>query len=453
MFIILSLAVMPPLRAEESMPMGLNPQKDFWVTLPREPRAFPESLPAGKAPGFKWRGIKGWMWTPEQYLAEIPVLARYQGNFLMNCYGSMCDLEHFQWGDPKCNRWWEPLPAGKKTAYETIVRRCQESGITFCFSMNPNLSSSRFVNDGTPESVDLLYQHYAWMQGLGVHWFNISLDDITTGINAAGQAKVVNEILARLRARDPGVQMVFCPTFYSGDGTGKEQQPYLETLARELDEQVYLFWTGDSIVKVTRKAAESFRHISGHRLFLWDNYPVNDNHPTMHLGPLINRDPDINEVVDGYMSNSMCKQNEINRIPMLTCLDYAWNPDSYNPSRSIGQAILHLAESSAQRQVLKDLVEAYPGMLIYGNGNTGFNAVQYQFQQITAKPHSREVAAGYLENLQGISSQLKKQFPGHYQPEAETLDGDIQTLKARFAAHYESQSGDHGATNHRTSNL
>ena len=411
--------------------------KDFWVTLPAEKRPFPEPLPEGKQPGFKFRGTKGWMWTPEQTMAEIPVLAAYQMNFFMNCYGSMCDLEHYKWGDSNCNRWWEPLPPEKKKAYEEIVRECQKHNIHYCFSMNPNLCSKRFVNDGSPESVDLLFQHYAWMQGLGVKWFNISLDDITQGVNASAQARVVNEIFHRLRAKDPEAQMIFCPTFYWGDGTGKEQQPYLETLARELDKDVYLFWTGNAVVgEITRKGADTFRRIGGHRMFLWDNYPVNDNNPTMHLGPVTDRDPDLCEVVDGYMGNPLCKQNEINRVPLLTCLDYAWNPAAYDPSRSVGQAILHLADTAPQRAVVKDLVEAYPGMLIYGNGNTGFNAVQEQFARISAMPHSRQAALAYIEHLQQLSDRLKQQYPDRYQPEKQTLDNDIQSLKKKFTAKY-----------------
>ncbi len=136
------------------------------------------------------------------------------------------------------------------------------------------------------------------------------------------------------------------------------------------------------------------------------------------------------------MSNPLCKQNEINRIPLLTCLDYAWNPAAYDPSRSVGQAILHLADTAPQRTVLKDLVEAYPGMLIYGSGNTGFNAVQEQFTRISAMPHSRLAATGYIDQLQQLSERLKQQFPEHYQPEKQTLDNDIQQLRKKLATKY-----------------
>jgi hypothetical protein len=412
--------------------------KDFYVILPSEKRELPEPLPRGQKPGFRWRGTKGWFWTPQQYLAEIPVMAKYRMNFLMNCYGSMCDVEHYTWGDPRVNRWWEPLPEAKKAAYAEVVKACQVEGLTFCFSMNPNLCSTRFVNSGDAGDVDALYQHYAWMQELGVKWFNISLDDITQGIDASGQASVVNEILRRLRTGDPGAQMIFCPTYYWGDGTGREQRPYLETLARELDQDVYLFWTGDAVVgTITRKAAETFRRIAGHRLFLWDNYPVNDARPTMHLGPVTGRDPDLCEVIDGYMSNPLCQQNEANRLPMLTCADYAWNPAAYDPARSIGQAILHLAETPAQRNVMQDLVEAYPGMLIYGNGNTGFNAVRHKYAQITGIPHSKQAAWAFIEHLEKLAERLKEAFPNGYVAERKTLEDDIREIKLMYTARYE----------------
>ncbi len=269
-------------------------------------------------------------------------------------------------------------------------------------------------------------------------WFNVSLDDITEGINASSQAKVANEIFHRLRAKDSEAQLILCPTYYSGDGTGEKQKPYLEDLGRELDPDIYLFWTGDGVVgKVTRQAAETFRGISRHRVFLWDNYPVNDNRPTMHLGPVVDRDPDLCEVIDGYMSNPMCKQNEINRIPLATCADYAWNPADYDPARSIGQAIVHLADTLGRREVLRDLVEAYPGMLICSfYRGTGFNAVQAQFDQIISAPCSRQAAIAYIEHLQRLSDRLKRQFPGQYQPARQTLNNDIQLLKKKFATKY-----------------
>jgi hypothetical protein len=410
---------------------------NFHIALPTVKRAFPETLPPGAAPGFKIRGTKGWAWTPEQYLAEIPFIADVKMNFLMNCYISMFDIEHHpKWYDGDANRWWEDFPPAKKSAYEKVVRSAQEHHLQFCFSMNPNLFSKRIINDGSGANVDLLFQHYRWMQGLGVKWFNLALDDATGGINAATQARVANDLFHRLRAVDPDAQFIFCPTYYWGDGTQPKQKPYLDALAQDLDKDIYVFWTGEEVVgTVTRKAAESFCGMVKHRVILWDNYPVNDGQPTMNLGPVIDRDPHLGEVLDGYMSNPMREQNEINRIPLATCADYAYNPQAYEPMRSVGQAIFLQADNQEQREILRDLVETYPGTLVNpaAHGRTGFNPVRSHVEDLLASPDSR--AAAYLAGLNNLYHRLQENFPGRYEAEKKTLAADIAFVQNAIKTH------------------
>src|ERR1035438_1649978 len=179
--------------------------------------------------------------------------------------------------------------------------------------------------------------------------------------------------------------MILCPAAFWGDGTNPEHHASLEALARHMHGDVYVFWNGDSIVtpRITRVAAESYKSVVKHRLFLWDNYPVNDGSPTMHLGPVSGRDSDLCEVIDGYLSNPMHTQNQINRLPLATCADYAYDPRNYNPARSIGQAIVWLGKTSEQQHVLKDMVEAYPGFIVAG-GASGTNPVRGKFGKLIA---------------------------------------------------------------------
>src|SRR5579862_2916167 len=86
------------------------------IQLPSEPLAFPEPLSGNhQEPGFKFRGTKGWAWTPEQYLQEIPWLAKFKMNFLMNCYLSLFTSNH-----PRKNEWWNPLTENQKRAFAEI---------------------------------------------------------------------------------------------------------------------------------------------------------------------------------------------------------------------------------------------------------------------------------------------------------------------------------------------
>jgi hypothetical protein len=247
---------------------------------------------------------------------------------------------------------------------------------------------------------------------------------------------VVNTLFERLRAKDNQANLIFCPTFYWGDGSG-DSAPYLETLARELHPDVFVFWTGDAVVtqRITRPAAERYRERCRHRLIIWDNYPVNDGNPTLHLGPVTGRDPDLREVCYGYMSNPMRSESEINRLPLLTCLDYAYNPWDYDPARSIGQAILRLGSTPEQRAVLKDLVELCPGMLIYGQG-TGFNPALHRLTGLLDTPHSRFVAELYLKHVEDVAARLENAFPGRFAPAGVTLDKTLARMRELWRTTY-----------------
>src|SRR5215469_2110868 len=242
------------------------------VQIPLAPSPFPEPLSTGQ-PGFKFRGTKGWAWTPEQYLQEIPWLVKFKMNFLMNCYLSMYKSNH-----PRKNEWWKPLPDGKKRAFARVIRACETNGIIFCFCMNPQLAAERPLNPTNAEDLDQLSRHYLWAQSLGVKWFSICVDDVgwtqTPSVVATQNAHMVNTVLAHLREKDPDVQMIFCPGPYYGDGTNPDDHLYLQTLARCLDPNVYTFWTGDGnsaiTPRITVAAAASYKNVVRHRLFLWD---------------------------------------------------------------------------------------------------------------------------------------------------------------------------------------
>jgi hypothetical protein len=402
------------------------------VGIPPDSALFPSPLDEAAAePAFEIRGTKGWAWTPEQYLAEIPYLVKARMNFLMNCYTSL-----FSSLGPFVNAWWEPLPQAKKKGFEEVVRACRKNGIEFCFAVHPQLFSERPLALDSSEDFEKLWQHYAWMQSLGVTWFSVSYDDIgVEGLDKSvlgeAHARLVNKLLGRLREKTPQARMIFCPVYYWGCGDSPEASAYLGALGRVLNPDVYVFWTGDGVVttRITMACAEVYRQIVGHRLIIWDNYPVNDRHPTLHLGPVTGRDPDLPRIADGYMSNPLCPQNEINRLPLFTCADYAWNPAAYDPLRSIGQAIGYVAETPAQRQALKNLVELYPGMLIYGDTKTSFNPVWERFELILKQPDSRIRAEAFVARLENAEKRLAAAFPDRYEETRKTIRGHIARMK------------------------
>ena len=156
----------------------------------------------------------------------------------------------------------------------------------------------------------------------------------------------------------------------------------------------------------------------------------------MHLGPVTGRDADLCGVLDGYVSNAMREQNQLNRIPLATCADYAYNPRAYDPFRSLGQAILLQTDSAAGREVLRDLVAAYPGMLwVPESGNsTSFNPVRAQLERLLAGSDAGQAATACVADLQSLSERFGREFPKSYEPEKKTLAADLAFARQKLAA-------------------
>ncbi|GAB3912745.1 beta-N-acetylglucosaminidase domain-containing protein [Mucilaginibacter boryungensis] len=417
--------------------------KEVPVRLPKTKNSFLEKAEMSADPtGFKIRGTKGWSWTPEQYLAEIPVLAKYKMNFMMNCYISM--FSHPLPADSLWkltttkNEWWLPIPDAKKKAYERVFAKAREYGISFCFGVHAQLASPRPANLSSDKDFEAIWQHYAWAQSKGIHWFSVPLDDVNekdTRISGEEHARFVNRILSRLREKDKDAQMIFCPTYYHADAKVPKEKAYLEGVAKILDKDVYVFWTGKSVLPttITVADAEEFKSMVKHRVILWDNYPVNDAWKTLHLEPLTGRDRLLSTVVDGYMANPHFMQNDINRIPLFTIADYAYDPISYNPETSIGQAIVHQTDNIKQQQALLEFTRLYSGNIVR---NVAFNQVVENAKRIMSAPFSRPVADAYIAYLKKVQLDLEREFPGQYTSAKKTFSESIRQVETDYAYKY-----------------
>ena len=98
---------------------------------------------APREKGFEIRGIKGYDWTPQQCLGEIPVLKEFGMNFFAPCYVSFFGEHDRDISSLKelsgTNRWWVPFSEEEKQAWEAVVRECRKDGIAFCFGTVVNV--------------------------------------------------------------------------------------------------------------------------------------------------------------------------------------------------------------------------------------------------------------------------------------------------------------------------
>ena len=186
--------------------------------------------------------------------------------------------------------------------------------------------------------------------------------------------------------------------------------------------------------EISVRAAEGFRAAVGHRLVIWDNYPVNDRTGALHLGPVSGREAGLAHVAFGYMSNPHAPQNEINRLPLATCADFAWNPWAYDPARSIGQALLRFGGTRAGAETLKSLVELYPGNLACGVPRTDYNSLAEEFGRLLAGPDGRAAAGELVVRAEAVAAALDPQFPSRFADARRMLRADIARLRSLLPA-------------------
>lgn len=380
---------------------------------------------------FKLRGTKGFFWSPEQYLAEIPILKRYQMNFLVACYGSFYKDYAYK---TDYNEWKKPFTEQQKQGWTKVVEECKKNEIMFCFGMNSMLRAAEPLVLTDENDFQILLNHYRWFQKQGVKWFYVAIDDVNhylhkdIKIEGKGHSLFTNKLYEALKANDPEAKMIFCPTWYWGNALKDEsKRTYLEEIGEYLDKDIFVFWTGPDVVpcQITLQDAITYKEVVKHELILWDNYPVNDFHNSLHLGPLMGRDPDLYKVHYGMMGNPM-RDNEMNRLPLFTMADYMLDPINYDAERSVVQAIKFIAETPSQQQILKDMVEMYPGYILYKVKKTSLNNVRVTFEKL--KDDKTQVIA-LLKKLENLLQSFKSEFPDKYSDTKNIIKNDIEWIK------------------------
>lgn len=226
--------------------------------------------------------------------------------------------------DPYHRRDWQKLyPKRTLNMFERLHRKCQRLNIRFNYALTPG------------GDLGLIIKKFGQMRGVGIEEFALFFDDLKVKITkdlAAQQAVIANSVAEKLKPK----KLFFCPTQYSG-----KSSPYLITLAKVLDRQIYVLWTGPKIVsrRIDRDNLLWLINLFGKRIVLWDNYPVNDyDRSRIFLGPFRGRDPRILKNLTGYLANPM-NEARISLIPLFTLAEFFKEGSAYHPKESIDRSL------------------------------------------------------------------------------------------------------------------
>nr|QUJ09173.1 Lon26 [Streptomyces sp.] len=295
--------------------------------------------------------IEGFYGSPWTHAERMDQLAFY-GDVKMNTYvyAPKDDPYHRE-------KWREPYPADKLAQLGELVRQAVDHHVRFTFALSPG--NSLCYSD--PAEFTALQAKLGAMYDLGVRSFSVPLDDISyTRWNCAAdraaygepsqatagraQADLLNRVQKDfLDAREGTAPLQTVPTEY-GDVT---DTPYKKALRERLDPRVEVMWTGTDVVppRITVADAARAAAVWGRKVFVWDNYPVNDYGQAegrLLLAPYDAREPGLHQQLSGLVLNPM-NQAAASKVALSGGADFAWNDTGYDPDRTWRAAAAYLA--------------------------------------------------------------------------------------------------------------
>ena len=223
-------------------------------------------------------------------------------------------------------RWREPYPDDLAAGLLATAERARSQGVRFGYAVSPGLD----IDYGSRADREALWSKLEGFVDEGVDWIVLAFDDVPLRPGSgAAQADLVTWLAGRTEAH---VSVV--PTDY----VGCRPSDYLDALCSRLPVDVDVMWTGVTVVSPQITAADAKERRAAthdHPVLIWDNYPVNDAFmaPSLHLGPLVGRDPGLSEVCVGLLANPMSGAHA-STIALGTIADYLLDPAGYDPVAS-----------------------------------------------------------------------------------------------------------------------
>ncbi|MEW1722030.1 beta-N-acetylglucosaminidase domain-containing protein [Streptomyces sp. NPDC093109] len=303
-------------------------------------------------PSMALRGtIEGFYGSPWSHRQRMDQLAFY-GDVKMNTYiyAPKDDPYHRE-------QWRDPYPADRLALLGELVRQATAHHVRFTFAVSPGVS----ICYSDPADVRTLDAKLQALYALGVRSFSVPLDDISytswncaadraaygapsAGAAARAQVDLLNHVQREfLDAREGTRPLQMVPTEYSD----LADSAYKTTIREQLDPRVEIMWTGTDVVppSITVSDARRAASVWGRKVFVWDNYPVNDYGQAtgrLLMAPYEQREAGLHETLSGIVLNPM-NQADASKVAEFGGASFTWNDLDYDPVRTWRAAAGYLA--------------------------------------------------------------------------------------------------------------
>jgi protein O-GlcNAcase/histone acetyltransferase len=245
--------------------------------------------------------------------------------------------------------WRQPYGPEMEAEIREIIDACHSRNIRFILAIGPGLD----IRYSDPADLAALERRFGQLVEMGCRDFCLLFDDIPDGMReedrarwgtfASAQCGVANAVRAGLVARGCTGRFLFCPTPYCGrmERAGLGGEGYLETVGRELDGAIDVFWTGPEIIsrEITVEHVEWLTGLLRRPPLIWDNLHANDyDGRRFYCGPYSGRPVGLKSRIRGVLTNP---NNELllNYVPFRTLAEWIHSVDEWNPREAYLQAM------------------------------------------------------------------------------------------------------------------
>lgn len=262
--------------------------------------------------------------------SQMRSLRDVKGNLYM--FASKTDPYHggANWGDL--------YPQDELAEIEKLVQTGLATKVRYGWSVHIGKAGffSNASTDPSNASGYALYQErlakleakFDQLYAIGVRDFHVLNDDYNSG-STADVVVLLNTLNAYLKEKGDVNPLVYCPNGYNTAWAGNGAE--LAGL-RDLDDDIYLYWTGDKVNSpITQENISWPYEKSGQYPVTWLNYPCSEHDKAgIYLGSLAHYVSNADGITGqrGLMSNPV-NFPEANKVAYFQLMSWAWNHENY----------------------------------------------------------------------------------------------------------------------------
>jgi hyaluronoglucosaminidase len=261
--------------------------------------------------------------------------------------------------DSKLRRDWQTLhDESECESIRQFAAHCRANDMRFGIGLSPYGAHLDFDD----QAKAALQRKIAHLNEMGNDDLAVLFDDMRGDFAdlAVRQAEIVRFAIDHSHA----TRFFMCPSYYSDDPVldrvfGARPPLYLETLGKQLDPGVTIYWTGEEVCSREYRAGHlaDITHRLGRKVALWDNYPVNDgprmaNH--LHLRAFTGRPATLGQYISHHAINP-ASQPVLSCIPALTLPRSYAEGDDYRYGAAFSDAAAEICGSELAAMLTTDL--------------------------------------------------------------------------------------------------